>query len=159
MSESTNEGETFQYRDATSVDVDGIFALMQQIASEIPVSLDLPERQEIMRGIIAECCGSGDSQVAIDADGKLIGFVLAKPDRLERFLHNDNTLQLPYIGVSTAKRQRGIFGALMAQMMAKGVPLTAMVLHGNQSSMANRLAKIGFAQTKSNDKQVKFKFA
>jgi hypothetical protein len=36
------------YRAATDEDVDGIWTVLQEVAPEIPVLLDTPERQEAM---------------------------------------------------------------------------------------------------------------
>jgi N-acetylglutamate synthase-like GNAT family acetyltransferase len=158
MTEALKEDDTFEYRVANEDDATGIFAVLQEVAPEIPVTLDTPERQEIMQGIIAECCDSGESWVAIGADGTVVGFVLAKPDRLERFLHKNEALSLPYVGVTAIRRQHGIFGTLMEKLMAKAAPPTATVLHGNHSGMADRFAKIGFTKMESDAKQVKLKW-
>jgi hypothetical protein len=128
-------------RSATDEDADGIWTVLLGVASEIPVLLDTSERQEAMQGIVEDCCASGDSLVAVDSDGTVVGFVLAKPDRVERFFHKNQALSLRYIGVSKSSRRQGLFGRLMETSKAKGVPLTASVLHTNQSDMADRLVK------------------
>ena len=101
--------QPLEYRVANSDDATGILAVLQEVASEVPVSLHSPERQETIQSIIAECCSSGESWVAVDKDGTVVGFVLAKPDRLERFLHENQAVSLRYIGVGRKWRQRGIF--------------------------------------------------
>jgi hypothetical protein len=88
-----------------------------------------------------------------DADDTVVGFVLAKPDRLERFHHENQALSLPYIGVSKIWRQRGIFAGLMEKLTSKGAPLNAIVLHANQFAMADRLMKIGYTKVGSDEKQ------
>jgi hypothetical protein len=92
--------DTPEYRVANGDDAVGILTVLQEVAPEIPLSLDTSEHQEAMQPIIAECCASGESLVAVDADGTVFGFVLAKPDRLERFFHKNQALSLRYIGVS-----------------------------------------------------------
>jgi hypothetical protein len=77
--------DTPEYREANGDDAVGILTVLQEVAPEIPPSLDTPERQEAMQNIVAECCAGGESLVAVDGDGTVVGFVLAKPDRLERF--------------------------------------------------------------------------
>lgn len=87
-----------------------------------------------------QCCVSKETWVACDAEGKIIEVILAEPNRRK----GDGSIRLPYIGVSKDKRQRGIFGTLIKKVMAKGALLTASVLHGNQSGMADRLVRLGF---------------
>ena len=148
-----------KYRVANGDDAVGILTVLQEVAPEIPLSLDTPERQEAMQAIIAECCASGESLVAVDADDTVVGFVLAKPDRLERFFHKNQALSLRYIGVNKVWRQHGIFAALMEQSMANGVPLTASVLHTNQSAMADRLVKVGYEKVESDAKETRLRWA
>jgi hypothetical protein len=66
------------------------------------ILLDIPERQDAMRGIIVECHRSGESWVAVDADGAVVGFVLVGPD-----FHDQKAISLRYIGVSGNSRRRG----------------------------------------------------
>ncbi len=72
------------YRVATREDETDVWKVLEGGASEIPVPLDTPEMQAIMRGIIIECRESGKSLVATDENGKVVGFVLARPDFHER---------------------------------------------------------------------------
>jgi hypothetical protein len=157
MAEDKNNA--VEYRVANRDDATGILAVLQEVAPEIPVLLDTPERLEIIRSIIAECCDSGESWVAVDAEGTVVGFVLAKPDRFERFQHNNKALSLRYIGVNRISRQRGIFAALIGKLKAKGEPLTASVLHTNQSAMADRLVKIGFTKVGPDTKETQLRWS
>jgi N-acetylglutamate synthase-like GNAT family acetyltransferase len=157
ISKSTKDLK-IEYRVANSDDSAGILTVLQEVASEIPVSLDGPERQNIIQNIIAECCDSNESWIAVNADGTVVGFVLAKPDRLERFEHENQALSLRYIGVNRTSRQRGIFAALMKKLTAKGVPLTASVLHTNHSAMVDRLVKIGFTKVESDTTEIKLRW-
>jgi GNAT superfamily N-acetyltransferase len=151
--------DTPEYRVANGDDAVGILTVLQEVAPEIPLSLDTPERQDIMQSIVAECCANGDSLVAVDADGIVVGFVLAKPDQIERFLHKNHALSLRYIGVNKPWRRHGIFAALMEKAMAKGVPLTASVLRTNQSAMADRLVKVGYEKVESDAKETRLRWA
>jgi hypothetical protein len=151
--------DTPEYREANGDDADGILTVLKEVAPEIPLSLDTPERQEAMQAIVAECCASGESLVAVDGDGTVVGFVLAKPDRLERFFHKNQALSLRYIGVNKVWRRHGIFAGLIEKSMAKGVPLTASVLHTNQSAMADRLVKVGYEKVESDAKETRLRWA
>jgi N-acetylglutamate synthase-like GNAT family acetyltransferase len=104
-------------------------------------------------GIIRQCCDSGKSWVAVDAGEKLVGFVLARKD-----IHDQKAIALLYIGVSPASRTRKIFSTLLDKLKANGAPLTATVLHSNQSAMADHLAKRGFAEVVRDDKQTKLRW-
>jgi hypothetical protein len=151
--------DTPEYRAANGEDAVGILTVLQKVAPEIPLSLDTPERHEAMQAMIAECCASGESLVAVDGDGTVVGFVLAKPDRLERFFQKNQALSLRYIGGNRARRRHGIFAGLMEKSMAKGVPLTASVLHTNQSAMADRLVKVGYEEVDSDAKETRLRWA
>jgi hypothetical protein len=72
-----------------------------------------------MEAIVAECCASGESLVAVAGNGTVVGFVLAKPDRLERFFKKNQALSLRYIGVNKVWRRHGIFSGLMEKSMLK----------------------------------------
>lgn len=150
--------DTLTYRAANSDDATDIFAVLEGVASEIPVLLDTEERREIMELIVQECCDSGDSLVAVEGNGTVVGFVLAKPDRLERFHKSNKALSLRYIGVSKDWRGQGVFGDLMEKSMAKGVPLNTSVLHTNQSAMADRLVKIGYEKVDSDDNETRLRW-
>jgi hypothetical protein len=151
--------DTPEYRVANGDDAVGILTVLQEVAPEIPLSLDTSEHQEAMQPIIAECCASGESLVAVDADGTVVGFVLAKPDRLERFFHKNQALSLRYIGVSKNWRQQGVFAGLMEKSIGKGMPLTASVLHTNQSAMADRLVNLGYQKVASDAEETRLRWA
>jgi len=155
---SDRDQPTFECRTAVRSDAADIFSVLQDVASEIPVSIGDSERQSRMKFIIEECCDSGESLVAVDGDGSVVGFVLAKPDIMERFEHDNKALSLRYIGVSTDWRRRGVFAALMARYTAKRVPLTATVLLGNKSAMVDRLANVGFAKLEVGSDETKLKW-
>jgi N-acetylglutamate synthase-like GNAT family acetyltransferase len=115
--------ETFEYRVASRDDDTDILAVLEEVASEIPVSIDTPETQDKIKTVIIQCRDRGESRVAIDADGTVVGFALAEPD-----FHERGAISLRYIGVSGNSRRRGIFATLMENLKAKGAPLTASVL-------------------------------
>jgi hypothetical protein len=131
------------YRIAVQDDEPEIFALLTEVAPEIPIPLDQPgtEGRKItdsrMTTEIVQC--RGGSWVAVDASGNVVGFALARRD-----LHaTDRATSLKYIGVSGSSRGLGISSNLVNNLKAKGVPLTATVLSGNQSNMADRFVKFG----------------
>jgi hypothetical protein len=78
----TDTPPTFTIRKASDTDHTDILAVLEEVASEIPVLLDTSARLEAMKSIIVECCATGDSLVAVDSTETIVGFVLAKPDTL-----------------------------------------------------------------------------
>jgi hypothetical protein len=141
------------YRLATANDADAIFALLDAVAAEIPVLLDLPERRRRVLEQVRVCSGAGESWIAVQSHNRVVGFQLVEPDQLERFHHNNQALHLPYGGVSSSHRGQRIFSTLAGKIMAKGVQLTATVKRANKSDMASRLLKLGFTKVISTDDQ------
>jgi N-acetylglutamate synthase-like GNAT family acetyltransferase len=131
-----------------------MYAVIEEVAPEIPVSLDTEANQEIICDIIRECHGSGKSWVAIDANGEVVGCVLARPD-----IHEPSAISLRYVGVKKASRCQGIFATFIEKLKANGVPLTASVLVKNTSAMGYRFLKAGFIEVKSDDKETLFRWS
>jgi N-acetylglutamate synthase-like GNAT family acetyltransferase len=151
---TAKEIETFEYRVASRGDETDILAALEEVAPEIPVLIDTPQRQDAIKGIIVECHKSGQSFVAVDANSEVVGFVLARPD-----IHEQGAISLRYVGVSKNSRRHGIFATFIEKLKAKGVPLTASVLHDNRSAMADQLVKVGFTELEANAKETKFRWA
>ena len=131
-------------RIATGDDTMGVLTVLAEVAAEIPLRLDTYQQQEAARGIVTEAISFGESLVALDNDGNVIGFLLIEPDKLERFFRDNQALHLRYGGVAKSQRRAGIFRALLQQTMDRGVLLTATVKAANQSGMAERLVFSGF---------------
>jgi ribosomal protein S18 acetylase RimI-like enzyme len=144
--------DAIDYRAAAHDDETDILAVLEEVAPEIPVLLDTQDKKDRICTVIVQCRRSGKSWVAVGDDGKVVGFALA-----QQYFH-EGPIALPYIGVSSRVRGRGIFANLMEKLRANGVPLTASVLHSNRSAMAHRLAKIGFTIVESDDKETKLQW-
>jgi len=132
-------------RAANEQDAAAIFRLLEEVAGEIPVLLDLPERRSKVEEMVRVCCDAGESWVAASDDLRVTGFLLVEPDQIERFHHNNGALHLAYAGVPVNCRGRGVFKALVGKAMTRNVPLTATVKHNNQAAMRQRLLNYGFA--------------
>jgi N-acetylglutamate synthase-like GNAT family acetyltransferase len=151
----TQTSDTVVYRIASRQDETDLLAVLEKVAPEIPLSIDAEDSQDPIKGIIRQCHESGKSWVAVNTDGTVVGFALAKPD-----LHEQQTaVSLRYIGVSPNSRGRGIFSTLMKKLKANSVPLTASVLHNNRSAMVDRLVKNGFKKVRSDAKETKLRWA
>jgi ribosomal protein S18 acetylase RimI-like enzyme len=149
----SQESQEIDYRQAGHDDETDVLGVLEEVASEVPVRLDGTERQEKIKIVIVECHASGKSLVAV-AGGKVVGFVLARPD----VDGGKAAIFVNYLGVGKGSRRRGIFAAMMEKMKAKGVRILAEVLHENKSGMAGRLKKIGFAVVETNAKQTRFRW-
>jgi ribosomal protein S18 acetylase RimI-like enzyme len=140
------------YRLAGREDETDILAVLEEVASEIPVPLDGEERQRKIQTEIIQCHQTGKSWAAVDTHGRVVGFVLARPHGHE----GKAAIYMPYAGVSADSRRRGIFSSLVEKLKANGVPLIAKVLHDNRSNMEEILVKNGFVKIDSDAKQKKF---
>ena len=106
MSQTSN---SIGHRLATQKDKADILTILTDVAPEIPVKLDGPERQAKIWAEIVQCRKSGKSFVAVEANGKVVGFILARPDAYE----NKAAIYMPYGGVTAALRRRKIFSTLV----------------------------------------------
>jgi hypothetical protein len=68
------------YRLAGRDDETDILAVLEEVASEIPVRLDGEERQRKIQTEIIQCRQTGKSWAAVDTHGRVVGFVLARPE-------------------------------------------------------------------------------
>jgi len=124
------------YRLATTKEASAIFDVLEVVAPEIPVRLDTPDRKALLFERIQAGIDSNYVWIALDCNNQVVGFLLAEP--------GSNALDLSYGGVRTSHRGQHIFPDLLKKMKAKGVPLTATVMHSNMSNMLNRLSKLDF---------------
>lgn len=122
-------------RTAVSGDEVGILRVFAEVASEVPTSV-LPQTKELIRRYV----GSGQSQIAIDRDGVVIGYALAEP-------YDCDTLSLVYLGVAKSARDRHVGSALVAKLKDIGAPIITDVRSDNKSSMVERFEALGFVKT------------
>jgi hypothetical protein len=146
--------DEIEYRLATVDDETDISNVLEEVAPEVPVRLDGSERQDKIKTLIVERRRSGKSWVAVDPNGKVVGFVLARPDVVE----GQAAMFVDYVGVDVDSRGRGIFSTMMEKLKVNDVPLTADVLHENRSGMANRLVKVGFSVVEADGKKTRFRW-
>jgi ribosomal protein S18 acetylase RimI-like enzyme len=138
--------EVFSCRAATRNDETNVWDVLVEVAPNIPLALDDQHDQEIAQDLIRRCIDGGDTWIAVDSKGAIIGFILAQPNVRERFQNENGAFQLPYVGVSKKWQKRGVFTSLLENLTYQGVPLTAKVLLTNKSNMAANLEKAGFTK-------------
>jgi hypothetical protein len=136
------EGNAIEYRQMVFDDDSYVYELLKEAALEIPFSLNTKVEQDKLIATIIQGRKSGKSWVATDANGNVVGCVLARPHVYEA----KSAVYIYYIAVLKASRRRGAFFGLMENVKAKGVPLVANVLNGNLSSMVDILVKNGFTK-------------
>ena len=132
------------YRPALIDEAADILAVLIEVAPEIPVQVEPLEREEALYALIRNCARSGESWVAIDEAGRIIGFLLAEPDQVRRHYAEHEVLELRHGGVVKSQRHQGIFTGLVERVLARMVPVTATVSPANQSGAARLLEKLGF---------------
>jgi GNAT superfamily N-acetyltransferase len=137
------------YRPARLDEAAAILAVLIEIAPEIPVQVEPLEREEALYALIRSCARSGESWVAVDDTGRIVGFLLAEPDQARRHYAEHEILELRHGGVVKSHRHRGIFTSLIEKVLARMVPVTATISPGNQSGAARVLEKHGFRNVSS----------
>jgi len=101
------------YRPAVLDDAADILAVLIEVAPEIPVQIEPLEREEALYALIRNCARSGESWVAVDEAGRIIGFLLAEPDQVRRHYAEHEILELRHGGVVKGDRRQGIFTYLI----------------------------------------------
>jgi GNAT superfamily N-acetyltransferase len=137
------------YRPAVIDEAADILAVLIEVAPEIPVQVEPLEREEALYALIRNCARSGESWVAIDEAGRIVGFLLAEPDQVRRHYAEHEILELRHGGVVKSHRHQGIFTTLVERVLARMVPVTATVSPANQSGAARLLEKLGFRSVSS----------
>jgi GNAT superfamily N-acetyltransferase len=137
------------YRPAALDEAADILAAAKAVADEIPLQLDALEQEEALYRTIRACARSGESWVATDEAGNIVGFLLVEPNQTDRFWGESEALDLRYGGVLPGHRGRGIFTELLHRVVGRTVPLTAAIPAANRSTAARRLEAAGFVGSPS----------
>ncbi len=134
------------YRQAGLDDAAEIHTLLLALAPEIPLLVDTLEREEALYALIRTCARSGESWVACDEAGKIVGFVLVEPSQMRRHYAEGEALELRYAGVTADRRNQGIFGNLIEKVLSRMQPVMTTVNPQNRSGIARCLERLGFHQ-------------
>lgn len=135
------------YRTAIADDADDILTIFAEVAHEVPTVGVIEGTKELVAG----CVASGASSVALDVDGRVVGYALAEGDR-------KGGISLIYLGVTSAARGKRICSRIVARLKEHGMPITASVRHNNKSSMAERFERLGFEILEKQQEQTKFRW-
>ena len=132
------------YRPAALDDAHDIFPLLIELAPEIPLLADTLEREEALYARLRNCARSGESWVATDAAGRIVGFLLAEPVEASRHYAEHEVLELRYAGVGKNFRHRGVFAEMLRRAIDRMLPMTASVNPANRFGVADYLQRHGF---------------
>jgi len=146
------------YRPARLDEAAAILAVLIEIAPELPVQVEPLEREEALYALIRSCARSGESWVAVDDTGRIVGFLLAEPDQVRRHYAEHEILELRHGGVLKSQRHRGVFTALIERVLARMVPVTATISPANQSGAARLLETHGFCNVSSPGGEQRFRW-
>jgi predicted N-acetyltransferase YhbS len=135
------------YRAARLDDAGEIHALLLRLAADIPLLVDTLEREEALYALVRDCARSGESWVARDAAGDIVGAVLVEPNRLGRHYAEHEVLDLRHAAVAPEYRESGILAALIGRVTARLQPVTARVGAQNRTGLVDTLRALGFRQT------------
>jgi len=137
------------YRQAELSEAVDILAVLKEVAADIPLIFDTLEREEALYGLIRTCARSGESWVAVDEGGAIVGFILVEPNDLRRHYAENEALEIRYAGVATAHRNEGILAELIKRALDRMVPVAMTVSNANRSELARHLEKVGFRRLTS----------
>lgn len=137
------------YRAAELADAADIHALLLKLAPEIPLLVDTLEREEALYVVVRNFARSGESWVALDDAGTIVGFVLAGPVERGRHYAEAEVLELRYAGVAAEYRGGGIASEMLRRVCSRLLPIVTRVGAANTSPIDRRLEAAGFRQTGS----------
>jgi ribosomal protein S18 acetylase RimI-like enzyme len=133
-------------RVAVPGDEAAILNVFEEVAPEVPTSV-LPQADGIVKRLVA----SGQSWVAVDADGNIVGYALAEA-------HDSETLSLVYMGVSKAARNQHVSSSLISKLQEIGAPIITDVRSNNKSSMVERFEHFGFVKSDVDPNRTKLRW-
>ena len=131
-------------RQAALGDATDILALLIELAPEIPLRIDTLEREEALYALIRTCARSGESWVACDAAGRIVGVALAERAERGRHYAEHEVLELRVAGAAASRRHAGVVERLVNRVLARLVPVVATVSPHNRSDLADGLERLGF---------------
>ncbi len=146
------------YRQAGLDDAAEIHTLLLALAPEIPLLIDTLEREEALYAFTRNCTRSGETWVAMDEAGRIIGFLLVELNPARRHYAEHEVLDLRYGGVAGTHRRQGIFTNLVRRVLARMLPVAALVNPANRSAAADLLLRLGFRRQASPGGEQRFRW-
>src|ERR1051325_5330719 len=115
------------YRPARLDDAGEIHDLLLRLAPEIPLLLDTLEREEALYALVRNCARSGESWVACEADGHIIGVALVEPNQLGRHYAEHEVLDLRHAAVAPGRHDNFVLEGLIRKVTERLQPVAARV--------------------------------
>jgi GNAT superfamily N-acetyltransferase len=137
------------YRPAELGEAADILAVLLEMAPEIPIQVDTLEQEEALYALIRNCARPGESWVAADETGRIVGFLLVELSQARRHYAEHEVLELRYGGVAETHRNQGIFTNLVTRVLDRMLPVTASISPANRSDAARLLEHLGFHRSSS----------
>ena len=135
------------YRPARLDDAGEIHELLLRLAPEIPLLVDTLEREEALYALVRNCARSGESWVACDAAGHIVGAALVEPNQLGRHYAEHEVLDMRHAALAPEQQESGILAVLIGKVTARLQPVAARVGAQNRTGLAACLDQLGFRQT------------
>jgi hypothetical protein len=135
------------YRTARLDDAGEIHELLLRLAPKIPLLVDTLEREEALYALVRNCARTGESWVACDAAGHIVGVVLVEPNQLGRHYAEHEVLDLRHAAATSEHSNSGILAALIGRVTGRLQPVAARVGAQNRTGLAALLSDLGFRQT------------
>ena len=135
------------YRPALLDDTGEIHDLLLRLAADIPLLVDTLEREEALYALVRNCARSGESWVARDTAGRIVGVALVEPNQLGRHYAEHEMLDLRHAAVAPEHRESGVLVALIGRVAARLQPVAARVGAQNRTGLAACLRELGFRAT------------
>ena len=137
------------YRPARLDDAGEIHELLLRLAAEIPLLVDTLEHEEALYALVRNCARSGESWLACNGDGRIIGIALVEPNQHGRHYAEHEVLDLRHLAVAPEYQESGILAALVGRVTARLQPVASRVGAQNRTGLAACLRDLGFRQTGS----------
>jgi hypothetical protein len=125
-------------RRADENDIEDIFFVLTQCATEIPTRVDGEDREGYFRRLIKIGCLGGRSYIAISGT-RVVGFLFSTPNC-------NGWYELDYGAILTDYRGMGLLSKMLCEIKPQVIGLFATVKNDNKSAMADRLLKAGFVE-------------
>jgi hypothetical protein len=128
-------------RPATVGDSADTHTLLLRLAGDIPLAVETLEQEEALYAAIRKILAFGQSWLALDGD-TVAGIALVDSAEVGRHWGENELLNLRYAA------GQGV-DALLGEVLARNVPITASVRDANRSGLAELLESLGFRQTET----------
>jgi hypothetical protein len=141
--------EDLAYRPARLDDAAEIHELLLRFAPLLGLRIETLEREEALYALVRNCARSGESWVASNAAGAIVGFVLAEPNQFGRHYAENEVIDVRHAAMAPDHRGGGSLAGLIGNVTARLQPVTVRVGAQDRTGLSACLQQLGFRQTGS----------